>query len=215
MTSKQDGNLKILAFSVSFIPIVITLLLVSGNLRNDFKAISLGFLCLNMFVIGCFILVIRNVYTIKTIGGYIATFYEKENDIYGWERRSSLVAAVYARYNQLPNGEKELAPRPWFILNGGTERTLSYFFFLLSASVFVVYGNFVIDLSWSALSPITFLLIFLNAGCVLFVLYLSIALNFVAKRWKLVWPQIDSAVTLKSNASVADKVTSTPNAGQS
>jgi len=194
IAARQDGNLKILAFSASFIPALMALLLASGNLRSDFKAISLGFLCLGLFVIGCFILVIRNVYTIKTIGGYIATYYEAKHGLGGWETKSALVAGIYARYKKLPKEVRKSAPQPWFVLNGGTVRTLSYFFVLLSLSILGVYLNFVIDLTPSSLGPIYLSLIVLNCACCAFVLYLALRLHTVARRWKAVWTLLDSDI---------------------
>lgn len=212
ITSKQDANIKILTFTVSFISIVITIILANKTFISNVNIISSCFLLIFLFVAGCYLLIIRNVYSIKTIGGYIRKFYEDGVSSCKWETYSSRLSMVYRNYRHMDRRQRAGFPKPWFVLNGGTEKTLTMFYLILTFSSLTIYACLIYDkLSFSIFIEIV--LVSLNIVLVLIIVYLSLIFNLRAKKWKDAWnylstyPEVPNGIEMSRGQSTGKRGT--------
>lgn len=176
ISKKQDALLSILAFTLTAIT-TITGFIISNNNLSLSNIIVLSN-CSLFIILSSFIIIIRHIYAIKTIGGYIQ--YKIEPYLFndtsgGWE----------TNVIKLNNSTR----KSFFILKGGNHMTFSFFYLFLCISTILTLID-QMNLNQLCIKEITiidwiFIGITINLCIVLIILI--IGLNKHAKHWKSDW----------------------------
>jgi len=179
ITKKQDAQLYILAFTLATITTVMGFLLSKEKMLISSVLVLSNF---SMFVLlASFIIIIRLIYSIKTIGGYIEKILEPllfGENVKGWE--SYII--------ELNKSDR----KSFFILSGGTHLTYSFFYIFMGFSIIT---SVMVYYKWDktffcGLTRIDWLLQILIILLFIFVFVLVIGLNKHAKHWKKDWDRI-------------------------
>lgn len=176
ISKKQDSLLSILAFTLTAIT-TITGFIISKNSLSLSNVIVLSN-CSLFIILSSFIIIIRHIYAIKTIGGYIQYKLEPHlfnNNLAGWE---SYVVKL--------NNSKR---KSFFILKGGNHMTFSFFYlFLCISTVLTLIDQMNINqLCIEDITIIDWIFISITISLCLFLIILIIGLNKHAKHWKSDW----------------------------